>query len=226
MGATDEQPIDEVEDNEKPAHQVTLSNYYIGKHEVTQKQWYDVMGTWPNDGIYVYIPTDGSRGDDYPIYTILWDDAQAFITKLNEKTGLTYRLPTEAEWEYAARGGKKSKHYVYCGGNVIDDVAWYTANSDEHTHPIGTTALANELGLYDMSGNVYEWSSDWYGPYESDAQTNPTGATTGTTRVLRGGSWFNEATRCRVTLRGSSALMDTHYSNVGFRLVLEDVNVK
>ena len=137
--------------------------------------------------------------------------------KLNAITGKTFRLPTEAEWEYAARGGSKSKDYKYSGSNNIDDVAWYDGNSSYKTHEVGTKA-PNELGLYDMSGNVWEWCSDWYGEYSSSTQTNPTGPTSGSYRVLRGGSWDSYAEFCRVSYRSSYTPAD-RYSYNGLRLV-------
>ena len=188
MGATSEQGSD-AESDEKPAHQVTLSSYSIGETEVTQALWQAVMGSNPSS----------STGNlQLPVERVRWDDCQTFITKLNQLTGETFRLPTEAEWEYAARGGKQSKGYKYAGSNTIGDVAWY---DDNNTHPVGTKS-PNESGLYDMSGNVYEWCQDWYGSYNSGAQTNPPGSTSGSRRVLRGGSWLDSAGYCRVSRRG------------------------
>jgi PKD repeat protein len=192
-------------DSERPAHSVTLSNYYIGKTEVTQKQWREVMGNNPS-----YL-----RGDDLPVEHVRWDDVQTFITKLNQQTGKNYRLPTEAEWEFAALGGNNSKGYTYAGSNSLGDVAWYKGNMANKTHQVGTKA-ANELGLFDMSGNVYEWCADWYGTYSSAAQTNPTGPVSGSRRVHRGGYWDSDANNCRVTNRGNSAPGDLWY--MGFRL--------
>lgn len=207
MGATSEQGSDAY-DGEKPTHQVTLSDFYIGKYEVTQELWKAVMGSNPS-----YF-----TGTNLPVEYVSWVDCQSFITKLNELTGKTFRLPTEAEWEYAARGGKKSKGYKYSGSNTIDNVAWYTSISSSKTHEVGTKS-PNELGIYDMSGNVWEWCSDWYGSYSSSSQTDPTGPTSGSARVLRGGSWGNYARYCRVSLRDSTA-PSSRGSDCGFRLVL------
>ena len=205
MGATSEYDAD---DDEKPTHSVILSDYYIGKYEVTQAQWVSVMGGNPSF----------FKGDHLPVENISWDAIQTFIQKLNAKTGKKYRLPTEAEWEYAARGGNQSRGYKYSGSNDIGSVAWYTSNSSGQTHPVGQKQ-PNELGIYDMSGNAWEWCSDWYGSYSSSFQTNPTGPSSGSYRVLRGGSWRSLACDCRVSNR--------HYdnplyrvSNFGFRLVL------
>ena len=198
MGATSEQGSD-YENDERPTHQVTLSDYWIGETEVTEALWTAVMGS---------TPSYHKRGDNYPVENVSWDDCQTFITKLNSLTGETFRLPTEAEWEFAARGGTKSEGYKYSGSNTIGDVAWYTVNAYDvgssspnyGKHPVATKA-ANELGIYDMNGNVWERCQDWYGSYSSAAQTNPTGPTTGTYRVFRGGSWNNNARFCRVSNR-------------------------
>lgn len=157
-------------------------------------------------------------GDNLPVESVSYEDVKTFITKLNEKTGKTFRLPTEAEWEYAARGGKKSKGYKYSGSNNIDDVAWYYGNSNNKTHPV-KTKRPNELGIYDMSGNVWEWCSDNYGAYSSSSQTNPTGPSSGSYRVDRGGSWHYNAGSCRVSTRFFSNPSDGYYY-LGFRLAL------
>ena len=208
MGATPEQGSDAC-DNEKPAHKVTLDSFYIGKFPVTQRLWKAVMGSNPSD----------FKGDNLPVENVSWDDVQTFLRKLNAATGKTYRLPTEAEWEYAARGGNKSQGYKYVGSNDLDLVAWYySGNSDGTTHKVGTR-FPNELGIYDMSGNVWEWCQDWYGSYSSSPQTNPKGPNSGSYRVRRGGSWFNYARDCRVSYRYSySPVLRDYY--LGFRLAL------
>ena len=215
MGATAEQKG--AFDEEKPAHRVTLSDYYIGQTEVTQALWKAVMGETPTSDDDQWWPEVG-LGDNYPAYYISDDDVLSFISKLNSLTGRTFRMPTEAEWEYAARGGNKSKGYRYSGGNTLDNVGWYWDNSDQTTHLVAQKA-ANELGLYDMSGNVWEWCSDWYGTYSSSSQTNPTGPSKGSCRVLRGGSWGPSATYCRVASRGYNS-PSIRYYNFGIRLAL------
>lgn len=207
MGCTSEQGSDCYED-EKPSHSVTLSNYYIGQTEVTQALWKAVMGSNPS-----YF----MKGDNYPVEKVNWNDCQDFIKKLNRLTGKKFALPTEAQWEYAARGGKQSKHYKYAGSNTISNVAWYYGNSNSTTHPVATKS-PNELGIYDMSGNVWEWCSDWYGSYSSSYQTNPTGPSSGSYRVYRGGSWYFSAGNCRVSNRSGSSPANRS-SNLGLRLV-------
>ena len=224
MGATSEQGSDASRD-EKPAHSVTLSDYYIGQTEVTQALWKAVMGSNPS-----YY-----KGNNLPVETVSWNDCQQFIEKLNQLTGKMFRLPTEAEWEHAARGGNKSRGYKYAGGNTLDQVAWYWENSGDsrlsgewdsdkvfanhcRTHPVGQKQ-ANELGLYDMSGNVMEWCQDWYGSYISGAQTNPTGPSSASDRVSRGGGWYNGARYCRVSYRYINP-PDYIYFFLGLRLAL------
>ncbi len=208
MGATAEQGSDAYDD-EKPVHSVTLSDFHIGKYEVTQGLWKEVMGE---------NPSYNKAGDNYPVEMVSWEDCQRFIEWLNSRTGLNFRLPTEAEWEYAARGGQKSRGYKYSGSTYdLGSVAWYEGNSGNRTHPVGQKQ-ANELGLYDMSGNVYEWCYDWYGRYSSSSQRNPSGPASGADRVLRGGSFILNAGLCRVSNRSRS---DPGYRNVnGLRLVL------
>ena len=209
MGATSEQGSDAYE-SEKPAHRVTLSDYYIGETEVTQALWKAVMGKNPSS----------FNGDQRPVESVSWNDCQEFIKKLNNLTGQNFRLPTEAEWEYAARGGNKSKGYKYAGSNTIGDVAWYSSNSNNTTHSV-KTKQANELGLYDMSGNVYEWCSDWYDSnyYSSSPTTNPTGPATGSLRVFRGGSWNYYAGYCRVSNRFIIS-PDSRDNRLGLRLAV------
>ena len=213
MGATEEQGNDYYS-GERPVHQVTLSGYSIGMTQVTQELWVAVMGSNPSDF------NGGSYGTNLqrPVEKVSWNDCQTFITRLNELTGKHFRLPTEAEWEFAARGGNKSQHYKYAGSNDIDEVAWYTSNSGYMTHPVAAKA-PNELGLYDMSGNVWEWCQDWYGSYSSEAQTNPTGPETGSNRVFRGGSWGDSARYCRVSSRSGST-PSFRRNSLGLRLAL------
>ncbi|MEG1644412.1 MAG: formylglycine-generating enzyme family protein [Alistipes sp.] len=207
MGATSEQGYDALYD-EKPAHQVTVSDFSIGKYEVTQAQWEAVMGS--NPSLF--------EGDNRPVEQVNWDDIQEFLRKLNaQSSGRHYRLPTEAEWEYAARGGKQSRGYEYSGSNDIDAVAWYNGNADSKTHPVGQKS-PNELGIYDMAGNVWEWCQDWYGDYSSSSQSDPTGPSSGSHRVLRGGCWCSSAQFCRVSIRYDSA-PDSWNNDRGFRVV-------
>ena len=204
--------------DEMPAHEVTLAPFSIGQTEVTQELWYAVMGSYPS----------GFTGNlQRPVEQVSWDDCQEFITRLNAITGKSFRLPTEAEWEFAARGGVKSRGTLYAGSDNLDEVAWFYANSyavgtdspDYGTHTVAAKH-GNELGLYDMSGNVFEWCSDWYGPYTEEPQENPTGPETGVRRVTRGGSWFSVPGDSRVTFRNYEAPASRSYS-LGFRLVLQ-----
>lgn len=204
MGGTSEQESDDYY-NEKPTHSVTLSSYYICKYEVTQALWRDIMGSNPS-----YF-----KGDNLPVEQVSWNDCQTFINRLNCYTGRNFCLPTEAEWEFAARGGNYSRHYKYSGSNYIGDVAWYNDNSGNRTHPVGTKQ-ANELGLYDMSGNVWEWCSDWYGSYK-------TGPSSGSARVRRGGSWSYYNQCCRSAFRSYGTPDKSDNSNSGLRLVLSQL---
>lgn len=175
--------------DEQPVHSVTISkDYYIGETEVTQELWTTVMDSSPSDS-------------QFPVEKVSWNDCQTFITKLNSLTGATFRLPTEAEWEFAARGGNKSQGYTYSGSNTIDNVAWYSTGTSGSR--VVRTKSPNELGIYDMSGNVNEWCQDRYGSYSSAAVTDPTGASSGSIRVIRGGGWNGPATDCRCTYRGA-----------------------
>ena len=213
--------------DEKPIHQVTISKgFYMSDHEVTQKEWVELMGTNPSS----------FKGDTLPVECVSWYEALEYCNKRSEKEGLTpvysgsgdyitwdrnangYRLPTEAEWEWAAKGGGKDfMVYEYSGSNSVEGVAWYSVNSGSKTHPVKTKA-GNSLGLYDMSGNVWEWCWDWYGGYSSGAQTDPSGASSGTYRVLRGGSWVIGAGYVRVADR-SYGTPSSRNGSLGFRLV-------
>lgn len=215
MGATAEQGNDGSE-REKPVHQVTLDSYYIGQTEVTQELWAAVMGSNPSNFI----------GSLNPVENVSWEDCLEFITALNQLTGQNFRLPTEAEWEFAARGGNESQGFKYAGSNNIDNVAWYSGNDSWQvrgtgtygTHPVATR-MPNELMLFDMSGNVHEWCQDWYGSYSSDSQTNPTGPIAGTNRVYRGGSWYFDEWFCRVSFRNSVTPSYRSYG-IGLRLAM------
>jgi len=205
MGCTNEQG-DDCYDNEKSAHQVTVSSFYIGKYEVTQAQWQAVMGSNPS-----YF-----KGDNLPVITVSWNDVQEFIRRLNAATGKQYRLPTEAEWEYAARGGNKSRGYKYSGSNNLNDVAWTGENSSGRPNAVGTKQ-PNELGIYDMSGNVAEFCSD---SYNVNVQTNPTGASIDDSPIFRGCSWlFSDARAARLSFRFSITPDNTSRA-IGFRLAL------
>ncbi len=181
--------------DEKPVHKVCVSDFYIGKYEVTQGQWKKIMGSNPSNF--------SSCGDNCPVENVSWNDAMEYISKLNSKGGKNYRLPTEAEWEYAARSGGKSERYA--GGNNVDNLAWYLSNSGHHTHAGGTKA-PNGLGLYDMSGNVWEWTNDWYGEnyYAESPRNNPPGPVSGEYRVLRGGSVLGDPQFVRASERLAS----------------------
>jgi formylglycine-generating enzyme required for sulfatase activity len=211
MGATSEQ-ISDACYNEKPAHRVTLSSFFLGETEVTQALWLAVMG---------YNPSK-FQGADRPVEKVSWEDCQMFISKLNSLTGKSFRLPTEAEWEFAARGGNKSMGYKYSGSNDLSVVAWYKSNSGKETHAVKTKA-PNELGIYDMNGNVREWCLDKMDDYKSSSQTNPMSASSGSYHVLRGGGWCNNADACRVSSRYDLTL-DSRYGDLGLRLALSPHN--
>ena len=221
MGSNDGYPC------EQPEHYVTLSSYYIGQTEVTQTLWQAVMGSNPSF----------FKGGNLPVENVSWEDCQMFITKLNQLAGQRFRMPTEAEWEYAARGGKNSKGYKYSGSNTLDNVAWYWENSGDSrlsgnwdsdrikanhckTHPV-TTKQANELVLYDMSGNVLEWCQDWYGPdyYHNSPNSNPIGPSSGSDRVSRGGNWSSAGWCCSVFSRNNCGPWYRD-NNIGLRLAL------
>lgn len=218
MGATAEQGSD-AESDEKPKHPVRVSSFHIGKYEVTQAQWRAVMGTNPS-----YF-----KGDNLPVENVSWHDCIDFIDKLNQLTGKNFRLPTEAEWEYAARGGNRAASQTkYAGNTDIGKVAWYwesipsktEGNKGYGTQLVGTK-YPNALGIYDMSGNVWEWCQDWYGSdyYSKSPSTNPTGPSSGSLRVGRGGSWFYYAGFCRVSFRFFNTPTFTLYY-LGLRLAL------
>jgi formylglycine-generating enzyme required for sulfatase activity len=223
-GGTFRMGSDNGDSDEKPVHTVTVSAFYMGKTEVTQKEYQALMGNNPSS----------FKGDNLPVETVTWLDAVAYCNARSRKEGLSpaytingetvswnrsangYRLPTEAEWEYAAKGGGKDS-FEYSGGNSVDSVAWYSGNSGNKTHPVGTKQ-PNSLGLYDMSGNVWEWCWDWYDSYSSGNQTDPTGASSGTYRVTRGGSWGNDAALARSAYRDGDTPSGRYY-DLGFRLV-------
>ncbi len=208
MGATKVQSTSS-DDNEKPEHMVALTTYKIGETEVTQELWKAVMFNNPS-----YF-----NGNLLPVESVTWNDCQEFIRRLNDITGRNFRLPTEAEWEYAARGGKNKRDYKYSGSNNIDEVAWFRSNSDGTTHRVGSK-LPNRLGIYDMSGNVWEWCQDWYGNYyDIGLEQNPTGPNSGTRKVLRGGSWFFVDRTCRISMRSGNEPTCRAY-NIGLRLAL------
>jgi formylglycine-generating enzyme required for sulfatase activity/predicted Ser/Thr protein kinase len=225
-------------DSEKPVHQVTLSDFYLGKYEVTVAEFRVFVNntgykTDAENGDGSFILANGEWGqkaginwrhdtkgetaqDNHPVIHVNWNDAKAYCDWLSKKSGKTYRLPTEAEWEFGARGGKQSKGFEYAGSNNLGDVGWHSGNSGNKTHAVGEK-LPNELGLYDMSGNVLECCSDWYEEYPSGSQTNPTGPTSGLFRVVRGGSWDDYPQHCRVAYRGDLT-PDNRCSFLGFRL--------
>ncbi len=207
MGFTGENP-DTDEQDALPAHQVTLSSFSIGETEVTQALWEAVMGSNPSN-----YTGDTSR----PVESVSWNDCQQFITQLNQMTGMAFRLPTEAEWEFAARGGNLSHGYMYAGSDTPGNVAWCNS-SVSTTQPVGQKA-PNELGLYDMSGNVWEWCNDYYGAYSAEAQTNPTGPASGEERAFRGGAFFNSEGGHRVWFRNHTTA-DHTADGLGFRLAL------
>lgn len=205
MGATKEQK-GEANSDEKPAHPVVLNCFNLCKYEVTQELWEAVMGDNPSH----------FKGKNLPVENVSWDDCLKFIMKLNELTGKKYRLPTEAEWEYAARGGSNSMHYKYSGGNSLEYVSWYFHNSMDKTHTVGMMK-PNELGLYDMSGNVWEWCQDWYGSYGKKTAYYPTGPIKAYNKVFRGGGYDNGDTYCRCSYRNGTAPQNK-FKNLGLRL--------
>ena len=198
-------------EDELPIHDVRVDDFYIGKYEVTQREWRQIMD---QDTSKRYF----GGFDSLPVERVSWYNVIAFIEKLNQKTGLKYRLPTEAEWEFAARGGNSSKGYKYSGSNSDTSVAWKVGNSHARSHPVGRKK-PNELGIYDMTGNIFEWCSDWYSPtsYQVSPKENPIGPAVGIHKVIRGGSWFFDNTGLRSCDR-ASANPEYRYGYIGFRL--------
>jgi serine/threonine protein kinase/formylglycine-generating enzyme required for sulfatase activity len=198
----------------RPQHRVTLNSFNIGKYPVTQEQWKSIMSNNPSKFV---------KGNNYPVDNVSWNDVQEFIRHLNAATGKNYRLPTEAEWEYAARGGIKSKGYRFSGSNDLNDVAWYKDNSGGSTHPVGTK-IPNELGIYDMFGNVWEWCNDLYGAYSESSQHNPTGASSGSERVVRGCHWnYEPGHYLYLNVAARSPAPQNFTAGMGFRLVLSNL---
>jgi formylglycine-generating enzyme required for sulfatase activity len=209
MGAGDKDK--EAEKHEKPLHQVVLGNdFYLAKFILTQDKWERIMGN---------NPSHFKSSKNLPVESVSWIEVQHFIDKLNKSSNLKYRLPTEAEWEFAAKGGLKTANFIYSGSNIPEEVAWFKTNSKEMTQPVGAKK-ANELGLFDMSGNVWEWCNDYYDMYSNALQNNPKGPQNGTNKVLRGGGWVNNPKVLRVSDRGNLA-PEKKGSIIGFRLLLE-----
>lgn len=200
--------------DEKPAHRVSLSSYYIGKYPVTQRLWEEIIG----------YEQSYFRGASRPVEQVSWEESQDFIRKLNKITGESFRLPSEAEWEFAARGGRYSQGYQYAGSDKLKQVGWYEENSTNETKEVGQL-LANELGIHDMSGNVYEWCSDWFSDeyykicHQKGVVENPMGPNKGRHRVTRGGRYFRRPVDCRVVYR-NYVHPENRSDNIGFRLVL------
>ncbi len=226
MGATPE--MENPADDEQPAHQVTITkDYYIMQEEVTQRLWIAVMGYNPSE--FEDIADEDITYESRPVERVTWKQVHEFIAKLNAATGKKFRLPTEAEWEFAARGGNKSKHYQYSGSNDVDEVAWYDWENFEDLYSDEGRMFTNvkekqpnELDLYDMSGNVWEWCSDWYGPYSSEAQTDPKGPATGEYRVVRSGGIDAHACRISTRMQGDPTLGGADVAGIGFRLALSE----
>jgi len=208
MGATPEQKDDKVD--EKPAHSVTLSDYYIGETETTNALWAAIMGNSPSH--------TSANSPNIPVNTVSWDDCQKFANRLSTLTGLQFSLPTEAQWEYAARGGNRTKKYLYAGGNDGKDVGWFKKNFKDTLNEV-KKKKPNELGLYDMSGNAYEWCLDWYGLYKNESVTDPVGPSSGTTKVMRSGCVGSKEREMRVSCRSSDP-PSTKYPRVGMRLAM------
>lgn len=199
--------------DEKPVHEACVNDFYMGEHEVTQREWKKIMGKNPSEFNYC--------GDDCPVENVSWSDVQEYINKLNEHTRMNYRLPTEVEWEYAARGGGKKERWAGTNDkSALGKYAWYDGNSGSKTHSV-KTKKPNVFGLYDMTGNVWEWVSDWYGSsyYKNSVRNNPNGPSTGTFRVLRGGGWYIKPSDLRASVR-YYANPDFRYFDIGFRLAM------
>lgn len=198
------------EPDERPAYEVIIDGFAISRYPVTQRQWMVIMGQ---------NPSDFPGCDQCPVDKVSWDDAQVFIKKLNALTGKKYTLPTEAEWEYAAKGGRDAPgNFRYAGSDNIDSVGWYAGNSGRMPHPVGQKK-PNELGLYDMTGNVWEWCQDWYAKfyYEQNESNNPQGPPSGSGRVRRGGSWYTQSTNCKTSTRNN--VRQDYFDDIGgFRL--------
>lgn len=220
MGSDDRNFHTKEYDNERPVHRVNIGSYYISKYEVTLGQWREIMGIYPP--AYNGVDYGNKNCDNCPVVKISWNDAQEFIKRLNKKYNKHYRLPTETEWEYAARGGKHSKKYMYSGSDNINSVAWY-GHHNGSTHPVGEKQ-GNELDIYDMSGNVAEWCADWY---EADYYQNttdaldPKGPEKGDKRVVRGGSYFDDDAVCRSVNRGRYDPAMSRW-DIGFRLAMDE----
>lgn len=208
MGAMDNNIF--AAEDEKPVHKVTLSDYWIGETQVTQALWFAVMGN---------NPSSFKGNPNRPVESVSWYECQKFIDKLNDLTGLAFHIPTEAQWEFAARGGKNSKNkFLFSGSNSIREVAWYSENSDGAPHPV-KGLKPNSLGVYDMSGNVWEWCQDWYGRYNDDVKKDPIGPQNGIVRVIRGGGWNYDSAGCRVSFRARHSLIEKN-NYIGLRLSL------
>jgi formylglycine-generating enzyme required for sulfatase activity len=214
MGATSEQGSESFLD-EKPIHKVAISSFYIGETEVTQELWYAVMGNNPSR----------FKGNSLPVECVDWSSCQQFISKLNSLTNMNFRLPTEAEWEYVSRGGRYNKKYKYSGSSLLNDVAWFSDNSNGKTHSV-KSKNPNELGVYDMSGNVQEWCGDYYSPYMKSSQTNPQGPNNGLdwrkNRIIRGGSCNDLEYRCRICVRFDMPEINYYNEFTGFRLAYSE----
>lgn len=219
MGSDDPRFHSAAYDNERPIHRVSLGSYFLAKYEVTQGLWRKVMGMYPE--AYNGVDYANKECDNCPVVKVNYEEAQEFIRRLNAKTGKTYRMPTETEWEYAARGGKYSKNFLYAGSNKLADVAWYGKRRSA-AHKVGEKE-PNELGLYDMSGNVAEWCQDWFGAdyYQKTVdEADPKGPLSGDKRVVRGGSYYDNDVECRNTNRGRFPIA-TRQWNIGFRLAMD-----